>query len=162
MNSPCATHTANPAGAHFPTHLPGVLPALMRSRRKRPQVLLVEDDRLLADMYRFQLEREGYQVEIASDGKQGLNAIRASRPDLVLLDIRLPVMEGFEVLEQLQADSQDLRKIPILILSNYGDARMIRRGLELGAREYLVKSATTPSTLAAKVKELLAPGAPHL
>ena len=147
---------------HFPAHLPGPYPALMRSRRKRPLILLVEDDRLMADMYRFQLEREGYQVEVAFDGKQGLDVIRTGRPDLVLLDVRLPIIEGFEVLEHLQADPQAVRRIPVVILSNYGDSRMISRGLELGARDYLVKSATTPSILAAKVKTLLPPLAPRL
>jgi len=139
-----------------------VWPALLRGRRKRPLILLVEDDRLMADMYRFQLEREGYQVEVAFDGKQGLNAIRASRPDLVLLDVRLPIMEGFDVLEHLQTDPQEVQRIPVVILSNYGDASMIRRGLELGARDYLVKSATPPTLLAAKIKNLLPPAAPHL
>ena len=148
--------------AHFPAHLRAPYPALMRSRRKRPLILLVEDDRLMADMYRFQLEREGYRVEVAFDGKQGLDAIRTGRPDLVLLDVRLPIMEGFEVLEHLQADPQAVRRIPVVILSNYGDSRMISRGLELGARDYLVKSATTPSILAAKVKTLLPPLAPRL
>jgi len=152
-------HTHNP---NFPAHLPAVLPALMRSRRKRPLILLVEDDRLMADMYRFQLEREGYKVEVAFDGKQGLNAIRTSRPDLVLLDVRLPIMEGFEILEQLQTAPLEVQRIPVVILSNYGDARMISRGLELGARDYLVKSATTPTILAAKIKNLLPPAAPHL
>ena len=147
---------------HFPAHLPAVLPALMRGRRKRPLILLVEDDRLMSDMYRFQLEREGYRVETAYDGKQGLNAVRTGRPDLVLLDVRLPIMEGFEVLEQLKTEAPEVQGIPVLILSNYGDARMIRRGLELGARDYLVKSATTPSILAARVKILLPPPAPHL
>jgi two-component system, OmpR family, phosphate regulon response regulator PhoB len=155
-----ATHGTH--STHFPTQLAAVLPALMRSRRKRPVILLVEDDRLLADMYRFQLEHEGYQVEVAFDGKQGLSAIRTSQPDLVLLDVRLPIMEGFEVLEQLQTDPHEVKRIPVVILSNYGDARMISRGLELGARDYLVKSATTPTILVAKIKNLLPPTSPHL
>jgi two-component system alkaline phosphatase synthesis response regulator PhoP len=130
--------------------------ATARRRRKTPLILLVEDDRMIAEMYRFQLVREGYDVQVAGDGKQGLEAIRARKPDLVLLDLRLPVLEGFEVLQQLQTAEKDVKNIPVVILSNYGEPRIIRQGLELGARDYLIKSATTPITLAAKVKALLA------
>jgi DNA-binding response OmpR family regulator len=126
-----------------------------RRRRKAPLVLLVEDDRMIAEMYRFQLAREGFDVHHAVDGRQGLEAIRTELPDLVLLDLRMPVMEGLEVLEQLQSAATEVRAIPVVILSNYGDPTMIRRGLELGARDYLVKSATDPIKLAARVKALL-------
>ena len=129
-------------------------------RRQTPLILLVEDDRMIAEMYRYQLAREGYDVEIAADGRRGLEAIRAGKPDLVLLDIRLPVMEGFEVLEQLRTAPADIRRIPILILSNYGEPHLIREGMELGARDYLIKSATTPSALAGKIKSLLPPPPP--
>lgn len=135
------------------------LPFLARGRPKRPLILLVEDDRMIADMYRYQLEREGYQVETVTDGKQGLQAIRERRPDLVLLDLRLPIMEGLDVLENLSSDPQ---KPPVLILSNYSDNHMINRGLALGAREFLIKSATTPTTLVEKVRAIVPPGAPHL
>ena len=145
--------------ATFPARRTAVIPLLARGRRKRPLILLVEDDQMMADMYSYQLERDGYQVVIVPDGKQGLDAIRERRPDLVLLDLRLPVMEGFEVLEHLATDPA---KPPIVILSNYGDSTMVSRGLALGARDYLVKSATTPITLAEKVKSILPPGAPHL
>ena len=145
--------------ATFPTQRVAVVPMLFRGRRKRPLILLVEDDHLMADMYSYQLEREGYQVDVVGDGRQGLDAIRSRHPDLVLLDLRLPVMEGFEVLGNLAGDPG---RPPILILSNYGDAGMVNRGLALGARDYLVKSATTPITLAQKVRSILPPGAPHL
>ena len=135
------------------------MPMLARGRRKRPLILLVEDDHMMAEMYSFQLERDGYQVETVTDGKQGLDAIRRRRPDLVLLDLRLPVMEGFEVLESLATDPT---RPPILILSNYGDSRMVSRGLQLGARDYLIKSATTPITLSEKVRSIVPPGAPNL
>ncbi|MEP7104601.1 MAG: response regulator [Chloroflexota bacterium] len=149
----------SPAQAPTPTTAwLGMAPQL--NGRKTPLILLVEDDRLIADMYRYQLAREGYDIEIAADGKLGLEAIRARKPDLVLLDLRLPVMEGFEVLEQLRTAPAEIRRIPILILSNYGEPRMIREGMELGARDYLIKSATTPIILAAKIKSFLPPPPP--
>jgi DNA-binding response OmpR family regulator len=153
-------HSGYP-GTHTTAGWLGMVPD--RRRRKTPLILIVEDDRMIAEMYRFQLAREGYQVHVVSDGKQGLESIRTERPDLVLLDLRMPVMEGFEVLEQLQPAGPEVRNIPVVILSNYGDPTMIKRGLELGARDYLIKSATNPITLAARVKELLSQTPPsHL
>jgi DNA-binding response OmpR family regulator len=146
-------HSAYPAAPPTTAGWLGMVPA--RRRRKTPLILIVEDDRLIAEMYRFQLTREGYEVHVAGDGRQGLESIRTEKPDLVLLDLRLPVMEGFEVLEQLQSAAADVRTIPVVILSNYNDPTMVKRGLELGARDYLIKSATDPITLAARVKDFL-------
>jgi len=148
-----SAYPAYPAAASATAGWLGMVPA--RRRRKTPLVLVVEDDRMIAEMYRFQLTHEGYEVHVAGDGRQGLEAIRTEKPDLVLLDLRMPVMEGFEVLEQLQSGAADVRSIPVVILSNYGDPTMVKRGLELGARDYLIKSATDPITLAARVKDFL-------
>ena len=148
-----SAYPAYPAAASATAGWLGMVPA--RRRRKAPLVLVVEDDRMIAEMYRFQLTHEGYEVHVAGDGRQGLEAIRTEKPDLVLLDLRMPVMEGFEVLEQLQSGAADVRSIPVVILSNYGDPTMVKRGLELGARDYLIKSATDPITLAARVKDFL-------
>lgn len=90
--------------------------------RDRPRVLLVEDDFAIAQMYRVQLERDGFEVAIADDGDSALRAIRADRPDLVLLDIRLPGMDGFEILRQMAAD-RTVSSTPVVVLSNYGDPR---------------------------------------
>ena len=136
----------------------GMAPQLRH--RKTPLILLVEDDRMIAEMYRHQLAYEGFDIEIATDGKLGLEAIRARKPDLVLLDLRLPLIEGLEVLEQLRTAPAEIRRIPILILSNYGEPRMIRESMDLGARDYLIKSATTPSMLAAKIRSFLPPAPP--
>ena len=110
------------------------------------KVLFIEDDAAVAEMYRLKLELDGYTVTVAPDGEQGLKMARGEAPDIVFLDIRLPRMDGFAVLEALRADDQ-LRHVPVIILSNYGEAELVERGLKLGALDYLIKAETTPSTL---------------
>ena len=110
------------------------------------QVLFIEDDAAVAEMYRLKLELDGYTVTIAPDGEQGLKMARDSGPDIIFLDIRLPKMDGFTVLEAVRADEK-LRHVPVIILSNYGEAELVERGLKLGALDYLIKAETTPSTL---------------
>jgi two-component system, OmpR family, phosphate regulon response regulator PhoB len=110
------------------------------------RVLFVEDDAAVAEMYRLKLELDGYTVTIAPDGEEGLKMAKESPPDIVFLDIRLPKMDGFSVLESLRADAT-LKHIPVIILSNYGEAELVERGLKLGALDYLIKAETTPSTL---------------
>jgi DNA-binding response OmpR family regulator len=109
-------------------------------------VLFIEDDAAVAEMYRLKLELDGYTVTIAPDGEQGLKLARESHPDIIFLDIRLPKMDGFAVLEALRADDA-LKHAPVIILSNYGEAELVDRGLKLGALDYLIKAETTPSTL---------------
>ena len=110
------------------------------------RVLFVEDDAAVAEMYRLKLELDGYTVTIAPDGEEGLKMAKESPPDILFLDIRLPKMDGFSVLESLRADAT-LKNIPVIILSNYGEAELVDRGLKLGALDYLIKAETTPSTL---------------
>jgi DNA-binding response OmpR family regulator len=109
-------------------------------------VLFIEDDAAVAEMYRLKLELDGYTVTIAPDGEQGLKLAREEPPDIVFLDIRLPHMDGFSVLEALRVE-KTLATIPVIILSNYGEAELVERGLKLGALDYLIKAETTPSTL---------------
>jgi DNA-binding response OmpR family regulator len=114
-------------------------------------ILLVEDDPAVAGMYKLKLEMEGYRVTIAGDGEEGLKAARDLRPQLIFLDVRLPKLDGMSVLEAMRGDDRT-RHIPVLILSNYGEPPLIERGLRLGAREYLLKSETTPSGVAARAR----------
>jgi DNA-binding response OmpR family regulator len=109
-------------------------------------VLFIEDDVAVAEMYRLKLELDGYTVTIAPDGEEGLKLAREDPPDIVFLDIRLPHMDGFSVLQALRAE-KTLSQIPVIILSNYGEAELVERGLKLGALDYLIKAETTPSSL---------------
>jgi DNA-binding response OmpR family regulator len=110
------------------------------------RVLFIEDDAAVAEMYRLKLELDGYTVTVAADGEQGLRLARESPPDIVFLDIRLPHMDGFAVLEAIRGDER-LQHLPVIILSNYGESELVDRGLKLGALDYLIKAETTPSTL---------------
>ena len=119
------------------------------------KILLVEDDPLMVRMYQRKLISDGYETDIAVNGEDGLVKIRSFRPDLVLLDIMMPKLDGLQVLERVKADPT-IRSIPIIVLTNLGGSQDdIERGLELGAVAYLVKSAYRPDEVVMKVKEVL-------
>lgn len=124
---------------------------------RKPSVLLVEDDQFLAGMYGSKLELEGYHVVLARDGAEGWKLARTSKPDLVLLDLVLPKMSGFEILEHIRA-TPDLASTPVILLTNLGQREDVRRGLELGADDYLIKAHFMPSEVIDKIKRRLKPG----
>ncbi len=100
-----------------------------------PTILLVEDDELIVDSVRYGLEQTGYQVLTALDGATGLALAREKQPDVVLLDVMLPVMDGFQVCRTLRSES----KVPIIMLTARGEEPDKVIGLELGADDYVVK-----------------------
>jgi Amt family ammonium transporter len=114
------------------------------------KVLVIEDDPLLAEMYRLRLVADGYGVAIGRDGEEGLRMAASQPPDFIYLDISLPGIDGFGVLEQLRA-APSTAMIPVVIVSNFGDPEMRQRGLLLGARDVLLKADTTPAQLSAAV-----------
>jgi CheY-like chemotaxis protein len=114
--------------------------------RDRVRVLFVEDDPSVAQMYKLKLELDGYDVEVVSDGEKALEVAQGNPPEIIFLDIRLPKLDGFGVLEALRKDSRT-RAVPVVILSNYSEQQLIDRGLRLGALEYLIKTQTTPARL---------------
>ena len=120
------------------------------------KVLLIEDDEFTAEMYRIRLAGDGYEVVIARNGREGLDLATSALPDFVYLDIRLPILDGFEVLEQLRANPVTAN-IPVIILTNYGEEEFRDRGLKLGALDFLVKSDTTPAQLSETVERVTGP-----
>jgi len=114
------------------------------------KVLFVEDDALVAQMYRLKLELDGYSVEIASDGVAALEKARSMRPDIIFLDIRLPKLDGLSVLERLRADP-DTEHTPVVILSNWNEKELVDRGIKLGALDHMIKSQTTPARLSQRM-----------
>lgn len=120
------------------------------------KVLLIEDDEFAAEMYRLRLVADGYTVVVGQDGEEGLRMATDESPDFIYLDLRLPGLDGFEVLERLRSD-QGTRHIPVIILSNYGEPELRERGLKLGALEFLVKADTTPAQLSTRVERSTGP-----
>ena len=119
------------------------------------KVLIIEDDLLVAKMYQKVLTFEDLEVEVAEEGREGLEKAETDKPDLILLDIMMPEMHGLEVLERLKANSET-KKIPVVILTNLAGKEDARMGLKKGAAAYLVKSQYKPEQVCAKVKEALA------
>ncbi|MBM4388597.1 MAG: response regulator [Deltaproteobacteria bacterium] len=118
------------------------------------KILLVEDEPLLGNLLKQRLEKEGFEVTLAHDGEEALTRLRESAPDLVLLDIILPKISGFELLETLQADPQ-LERAPVIVISNLGQESDVSRGQSLGAVEYFVKAKVSIEELVEHVKTFL-------
>jgi len=118
------------------------------------KILIIEDDPFLSEMYSTKLIQEGFETEIAINGKQGMDKIKNIKPDLILLDIVLPKMDGFEILESVKKNSK-LKNIPIVLLTNLGQKNEIEKGLSLGADEYIIKAHFTPTAVVTKIKEVL-------
>jgi len=118
------------------------------------KILIIEDDRFLRELMVRKLKMEDFEVMEAEDGGEGLKKIKEGKPDLVLLDLILPEMDGFEVLEQKRKEEK-IKDIPVIILSNLGQKEEIDRGLQLGAKDYLVKAQFSPSEIIEKVKLFL-------
>jgi len=118
------------------------------------KILLVEDDPFLIDIYATKLKLEGFDLITAKDGEEALEKLKKNKPVLIILDIVLPNMDGWQVLKQIK-NIQGAEKIKILVLSNLGQKEEVEKGLELGADKYLIKSNFTPSNVVKELKELL-------
>lgn len=117
-------------------------------------ILVVEDDKFLRNILSVRLIREGFSVEEAVDGREALKKIEEFQPKLVLLDLVMPDIDGFEVLRRMK-ENDTLSKIPVLVLSNLGQDEEIRRAKDLGAKEYLVKAYFAPSEIVTRVQKIL-------
>lgn len=121
---------------------------------KTTKILIIEDDRFMRKIYANKLRREGFNVIEAVQGEEGWHKTLYEKPDLILLDLVLPVKNGFEVLADIKRN-KTTKKIPVIILSNLSQSPDIQRGLKLGADDYLVKTAVSLSEIVEKVKEVL-------
>ena len=117
-------------------------------------ILIIEDDKFLRELIAQKLIKEDYEVSEAVDGEEGIKKIKEGKPDLVLLDLILPGIDGFEVLSRMKEES-DLSSTPVIILSNLGQKEDVERGLTLGAVDYLIKAHFTPGEIIEKIKKAL-------
>ncbi len=121
-------------------------------------ILLVEDEPVLSNLLRQRLEKDGFKVMVAKDGEEALKVLKTAKPDLILLDVILPKLSGFELMEKLR-EEPEFQKAPIIIISNLGQESDMEKGQMLGAAEYLVKAKLSIEELVEKVKAFLSPKA---
>ena len=114
------------------------------------KILLVEDEELMIDLLQRKLQKEGYEISVARDGEEGLKAMREVGPNLVLLDIIMPKMGGFEVMEEM-GKNKELKKIPVIVISNSGQPVELDEAQRLGAKDWLIKTEFDPQEVVDKV-----------
>jgi len=118
------------------------------------KISVIEDDKFLRELIVQKLSNEGYDIIEAVDGEKGVESVKKEKPDLILLDLILPGIDGFEVLARIKSDPA-LSEIPIIILSNLGQKEDIERGLKMGAVDYLIKAHFTPEEIINKINAVL-------
>jgi DNA-binding response OmpR family regulator len=117
-------------------------------------LLLVEDEAMLSNLLRQRLEKENFRVIAAHDGAEAVKILKQEKPDLILMDIILPKMSGFEVMEAMKGDPT-LQSAPVVVVSNLGQDSDVERGQSLGAIGYFVKAQMSIEDLVSKIKEFL-------
>lgn len=118
------------------------------------KVLIVEDDKFLRELIVKKLRNEGYDVMESSEGEEVIKILKDEKPDLLLLDLIIPGMDGFEILERKKEDPE-IARIPVIILSNLGQQEEVERGLKLGAVDYLIKAHFSPGEIIEKINLIL-------
>ena len=123
---------------------------------QKKTICIIDDDSDILTMYRLRFEQDGYFVLVAVNGETGLTLVRSAHPDVIILDIHMPQMDGISVLSELNRDPE-LAQIPVIILSNNNSDQMFQKISDLGtARYYIVKTLTTPQKVVDIVTEVLA------
>lgn len=117
-------------------------------------ILIIEDDRFLSSLIKARLDKDGYVVSQAFDGEEGLETLKQTKPDLIIMDLIMPKMSGFEVLEVIST-SLSLNKIPVIILSNLAQESDVLKAKQLGATEYFVKIKISIDDLINKIKSAI-------
>jgi DNA-binding response OmpR family regulator len=126
----------------------------MAKKEEKVSIMIVEDDVFLADLYRTKFELEGFEVYVAYDGEKGEELILKKNPDIILLDLILPKINGFVVLETIKKDKKT-KDIPVILLTNLSQKADVEKGLALGAVDYLIKAHFMPSEVVTKIKGLI-------
>lgn len=118
------------------------------------KVLVVEDDPSLGVMYKTKFDADGYETILAVNGAEGVEAAKKNKPDIILLDVIMPLMDGFSALIEIKKDPK-IKNIPVVLLTNLGTDEDKAKGEKLGAVDYVVKSNFTPSQVSEMIKKYL-------
>ncbi len=117
-------------------------------------ILLVEDDSFVSDIYQTKLGSEGFEIMVAENGLEAIKRLKVKIPDLILLDIVMPYMDGMETLEKIKSENS-WKNIPVILLTNLSEKEKIEEALNIGANDYMVKSHFTPSEVISKINSIL-------
>lgn len=126
----------------------------MQGQDNKKLILIIEDDPFLLQMYATKLEKAGFEVKSATDGVQGFKKAKESQPNLILLDLVMPVKDGFKVLEELKVNLET-QSIPVVILSNLSEREDVQKCLQLGAIDYIIKAHFVPSEVIDKIEKII-------
>jgi DNA-binding response OmpR family regulator len=127
---------------------------IMKKEEKKLNILLIEDEEMLSSMYKTKFEKEGFTVDVAVDGEDGIEKSQNHEYDIFLVDIILPKLNGFAVLKSIR-EIKKYKNTPVLMLTNLGQDEDVKKGKSLGASDYLVKANFTPSQILEKINLLL-------
>jgi two-component system response regulator AdeR len=118
------------------------------------KIAIIEDDPVISQMYRFKFEASEFEVQLANNGKRGVDMVKTFQPDLILLDLQMPEMGGAEALEIIRKNEWG-KNIPVIILTNMGEEESPKKLRELGIHSYIVKANLTPNQVLKRVQEAL-------
>lgn len=118
------------------------------------RIAIIEDDPVISQMYRMKFEADGFEVQLADNGKRGASLVESFDPDIILLDLKMPVMDGAEALAKIRAHDWG-KKIPVIILTNLGEEEAPKSIRALGIHSYIVKAELTPRQVVGRVKDAL-------
>jgi len=120
----------------------------------KKKILIVEDDNMISSIYKTKFEADGFAAVVAGNGAEGLDIARKEQPDIIMLDVILPQIDGFSVLEELKKDKLT-KDIPVIMLTNLGTDEDKAKGEKMGAVDYFVKASLTPAQISEKIKKHL-------
>ena len=118
------------------------------------KIAIIEDDSVISQMYRMKFEADGFDVQIANNGRDGVEMVKEIKPDIVLLDLQMPIMNGDEALKQIRAEDWG-KNVPVMILTNLGEEEAPKSIRSLGIESYIVKADLTPRQVIERVKTTL-------
>jgi DNA-binding response OmpR family regulator len=122
----------------------------MENQQPKKTILIIEDEEIIRGILQKKIEKEGFQVEVAENGEEGVEKIREVIPDIIILDIVMPIMDGFGVLEEMKKDEK-IANIPVIVVSNSGQPVEIDKVKKYGVKDWVVKTEFDPAEVINKI-----------